>query len=150
MTLSQITPLSQNKHLRLQFKRNNSTVSVMNFFTSQQEFPYKVGDVLDLAVTLDINEFNGQRNVSIILKEIKPSVLDTKDFLQSQRNYEDFKLGLNLTNAQITDLLPTREDFAILYVFLKNREAMPILSKRLYINLIINCLSEKSGLFLTQ
>mgnify|MGYP000206729247 FL=1 len=39
--------------------------------------------------------------------------------MQSQRNYEDFKLGLNLTNAQITDLLPTREDFAILYVFLK-------------------------------
>ena len=119
MTLALVTPLSQNKHLRLQFKRNNSTVTVMKFFTTQQEFPYVVGDMLDLAVTLDINEFNGQRNLSIIAKEIKPSALDTEKFLQSQRNYEDFKLGLKLSPEQIDDLLPNREDFAILYVFLR-------------------------------
>lgn len=119
MTLSQITPLSQNKHLRLQFKRNDSTVTVMKFFTTQQEFPYQVGDMLDLAVTLDINEYNGQRSVSIIAKDIKPSVLDTEKFLQSQRNYEDFKLGLKLRQSQIDDLLPSRDDFALLYVFLR-------------------------------
>lgn len=119
MTLALVTPLSQNKHLRLQFKRNNSTVMVMKFFTTQQEFPYVAGDVLDLAVTLDINEFNGQRNLSVIAKEIKPSALDTEKFLQSQRNYEDFKLGLKLSPEQIDDLLPNREDFAILYVFLR-------------------------------
>lgn len=119
MTLALVTPLSQNKHLRLQFKRNNSTVTVMKFFTTQQEFPYVAGDVLDLAVTLDINEFNGQRNLSVIAKEIKPSALDTEKFLQSQRNYEDFKLGLKLSFEQIDDLLPNREDFAILYVFLR-------------------------------
>lgn len=119
MTLALVTPLSQNKHLRLQFKRNNSTVTVMKFFTTQQEFPYVAGDVLDLAVTLDINEFNGQRNLSVIAKEIKPSALDTEKFLQSQRNYEDFKLGLKLSPEQIDDLLPNREDFAILYVFLR-------------------------------
>lgn len=119
MTLCQVTPLSQNKHLRLVFKRNNASVTVMKFFTSQQEFPYEVGDTLDLAVTLDINEFNGQRNVSIIAKEIKPTALNTEEFLISLRNYEDFKLGLSLSKSQIDDLLPNREDFAILYVFLK-------------------------------
>jgi len=119
MTLSQITPLSQNKHLRLQFKRNDSTVTVMKFFTTQQEFPYQVGDMLDLAVTLDINEYNGQRSVSIIAKDIKPSALDTEMFLKSQRNYEDFKLGLKLRQSQIDDLLPSRDDFALLYVFLR-------------------------------
>ena len=39
--------------------------------------------------------------------------------MQSQRNYEDFKLGLKLSPEQIDDLLPNREDFAILYVFLR-------------------------------
>lgn len=119
MTLTQVTPLSQNKHLRLTFKRNNTTVTVMRFFTSQQEFPYEAGDVLDLAVTLDINEFNGQRSVSVIAKEIKPSKLDTAEFLNSLRNYEDFKLGLKLSKSQLDDLLPTRDDFAALYVFLR-------------------------------
>lgn len=119
MTLAQVTPLSQNKHLRLQFRRNNASVTVMKFFTAQQEFPYEIGDILDLAVTLDINEFNGQRNVSVIAKDIKPSALNTEEFLQSQRNYEDFRLGLTLTKSQLSDLLPSREDFAALYVFLR-------------------------------
>lgn len=119
MTLAQVTPLSQNKHLRLQFRRNNASVTVMKFFTTQQEFPYEIGDILDLAVTLDINEFNGQRNVSVIAKDIKPSELNTEEFLQSQRNYEDFRLGLTLTKSQLSDLLPSRDDFAALYVFLR-------------------------------
>lgn len=119
MTLAQVTPLSQNKHLKLQFRRNNASVTVMKFFTAQQEFPYEIGDILDLAVTLDINEFNGQRNVSVIAKDIKPSALNTEEFLQSQRNYEDFRLGLTLTKSQLSDLLPSREDFAALYVFLR-------------------------------
>lgn len=119
MTLAQVTPLSQNKHLRLQLRRNNASVTVMKFFTAQQEFPYEIGDILDLAVTLDINEFNGQRNVSVIAKDIKPSALNTEEFLQSQRNYEDFRLGLTLTKSQLSDLLPSRDDFAALYVFLR-------------------------------
>lgn len=119
MTLAQVTPLSQNKHLRLHLRRNNASVTVMKFFTTQQEFPYEIGDILDLAVTLDINEFNGQRNVSVIAKDIKPSALNTEEFLQSQRNYEDFRLGLTLTKSQLSDLLPSRDDFAALYVFLR-------------------------------
>lgn len=119
MTLAQVTPLSQNKHLRLQLRRNNASVTVMKFFTTQQEFPYEIGDILDLSVTLDINEFNGQRNVSVIAKDIKPSALNTEEFLQSQRNYEDFRLGLTLTKSQLSDLLPSRDDFAALYVFLR-------------------------------
>lgn len=119
MTLAQVTPLSQNKHLRLLLRRNNASVTVMKFFTTQQEFPYEIGDILDLAVTLDINEFNGQRNVSVIAKDIKPSALNTEEFLQSQRNYEDFRLGLTLTKSQLADLLPSRDDFAALYVFLR-------------------------------
>ena len=39
--------------------------------------------------------------------------------MQSQRNYEDFRLGLTLTKSQLSDLLPSREDFAALYVFLR-------------------------------
>ena len=39
--------------------------------------------------------------------------------MQSQRNYEDFKLGLKLRQSQIDDLLPSRDDFALLYVFLR-------------------------------
>lgn len=119
MTLSQIVPLSQNKHLRLVLTRGGASVTVMKFFTSTDEFPFSVGDVLDLAVTLEINEYNGRESVSIIAKEIKSDLLDTEKSLASQRNFEDFCLGKVLTREQIADILPTREDFAVLYIYLK-------------------------------
>ena len=52
MTLTNIIPLSNNKHLRLVLSRNNITLSAMLFFTSAEEFPYEKGEVIDVAATL--------------------------------------------------------------------------------------------------
>lgn len=119
MTLTNIIPLSNNKHLKLTLSRNNTTINAMNFFTSTEEFPYKKGDVLDLAVTLDTNEYNGKVSVSIIIKDIKPSSVDTAVCLESLRNFESFCSGSKLSRSQVLDILPDRDDFALLYRYLR-------------------------------
>lgn len=119
MILTNIIPLSNNKHLKLTFSRNNTTINAMKFFTSTDEFPYKKGDVLDLAVTFDTNEYNGNVSVSIIIKDIKPSSVDTAACLESLRNFERFCSGNKLTHEQVLDILPDRNDFALLYRFLR-------------------------------
>ncbi len=119
MTLTNIIPLSNNKHLKLTFSRGNTTVTAMKFFTSSNEFPYIRGDVLDLAVTLDTNEYNGNTSVSMIIKAEKSSADNTEEMLASQRIYEDFCMGNKLSAEQINSITPTRDDFAMLYRFLK-------------------------------
>lgn len=119
MVLKDIIPLSNNKHLKLIFTRNNTVINAMRFFTSTNEFPYSKGDVLDLAVTLDTNSYNGNIKVSVIIKDIKSSADDSKAMLESLRNFENFCRGLPLSKQQIADLLPERSDFALLYRFLK-------------------------------
>ncbi|MCH5297640.1 MAG: single-stranded-DNA-specific exonuclease RecJ [Ruminococcus sp.] len=119
MTLKNIIPLSNNKHLKLVFTRNGTVINAMKFSTSCEEFPYTVGDVLDLAVTLSINEYNGNQSVSVIIKEIKASDDDNMRQLESLRLYEDFCLGNSLSREQAISILPTRDDFAILYRFLR-------------------------------
>lgn len=119
MTLDKIIPLSNNKHLKLIFTRNNTTVEAMNFFTSTDEFSYQKGDVLDLAVTLDTNEYNGNISVSVIIKDIKPNLVDTEKELNSLNNYEDFCLDCKISKQQVDDLLPNRNDFALLYRYIK-------------------------------
>lgn len=119
MTLKNITPLSANRHLRLTLSRNNIQITAMKFFTSTEEFPYKIGETLDLAVNLDRNEFNGNVSVSVIVKDIKSSDCDTEKLLDSRTNYEDFCRGKQLDRLQLSDLMPDRNDFALLYRYLK-------------------------------
>lgn len=120
MTLRNITPLSGNKHLRLTLSRGNTQITAMKFFTSTEEFPYKIGETLDLAVNLDRNEFNGNVSVSVIVRNIKSSDCDTEKLLDSRTNYEDFCRGKQLDSSQLSDLMPDRNDFALLYRYLKN------------------------------
>lgn len=119
MTLTNIIPLSNNKHLKLILSRGNATISAMKFFTSTDEFPYVRGDVLDLAVTLDTNEYNGATSVSVIIKAIKANSDDTEEILKSQRVFEDFCMGNTLSREQLMSITPERNDFALLYRFLK-------------------------------
>ncbi|MCD8025854.1 MAG: single-stranded-DNA-specific exonuclease RecJ [Clostridiales bacterium] len=120
MKLDNIIPLSNNKHLKLLFSRGSSTVNALKFFTSSEEFPYSRGDMLDLAVTLDTNEYNGNVSVSVIIKDIKPSGFDMKASAESLRNYEAFVRNDDLEKDAAKDLLPNREDFALLYRFLRS------------------------------
>ena len=120
MTLENIIPLSNNKHLKLVLSKNGSVINALYFFTTTEEFPYQKGDLLDLAVTLDTNEYNGNVSVSVIVKAIKADSDDSLEVLQSERIFEDFCLGNPLSKQQLLSILPTRDDFALLYRFLKS------------------------------
>lgn len=121
MTLTNIIPLSNNKHLRLVLSRNGVTLSAMMFFTSTDQFPYAKGELLDIAATLEINEYNGSRSVSVIVKDIKAHTEDAGQILASRRIFESFCRGGNLSRERLLSILPDRNDFALLYRFLRER-----------------------------
>ncbi len=60
MTLTGITPCGNRKHLRLSFQREKVKITAMRFSVTPEEFPYQPGDILDLAVTLERNEYRGR------------------------------------------------------------------------------------------
>lgn len=119
MRISNIIPLSNNKHLKLVLSRDKTELAALKFFTSAEEFPYKPGTVIDAAVTLDINVYNGNRSVSVIIKDIKPSADDPERMIKSLRAYECLCRGERLTASQAANITPNREDFAALYRFLR-------------------------------
>ena len=120
MTIADIIPLSNNKHVKLQLKRQNTRMSAMMFFTASEDFPYRCGDVIDIAATLDINEYGGSRSVSVIVKDVKASGEDTEAMLRSFRVYEEFCRGSVQDKAALRALLPDREDFALVYRYLRD------------------------------
>ena len=47
------------------FQREKVKITAMRFSVTPEEFPYQPGDILDLAVTLERNEYRGERRCPI-------------------------------------------------------------------------------------
>lgn len=122
MVLTNIIPLSNNKHLKLVLSRGNVSVSAMLFFTSAEDFPYEKGEVLDIAATLEINEYNDRFSVSVIIKDVKAHDEDAAQVLASGRIFETFCRGGRLCRKELLSILPSRDDFALLYRYLRDRK----------------------------
>lgn len=132
VVLSDIIPMSGGKHLKLVFKRNNAEISGLYFYTSTADFPYIKGDLLNVAVTLDVNEYKGVKSVSLMVKEISFSQQDNEKLLESNLLFEDLMIGKPVTAEMKKELCVTRDDFVIVYRFLKNNKGFPFAKEILH------------------
>ena len=121
MTIDNIIPVGNQKHLRLLFSRAGASLTAMYFFTEPKDFPYQKGDVVDVAATLEINDYNDTKSVSVIIKDIKASAEDSEKILNANRAFETFVTGGALPQPVLRRLLPERSEFAAVYRFLRNQ-----------------------------
>lgn len=121
MRLDNITPVGGGNHLRLTFSRDNVSVTCMKFATTTEEFPYEIGSILDLAVTLESKVFRGAESLTVLIKDMKFNSEDTEELIRSLRLYEKFRREEKLTAGEAGYTIPSREDFAVLYRFLRSK-----------------------------
>lgn len=121
MQITGITPVSGGKHLRLELVRDDKKITVMNFFTTPDEFDFMIGDRVDVAVTLSRNVFRNVESVSVIVQDIKSSDIDKDKSLAKEKLYESIKRHEKIPKDIIENEIPTREDFAQVYKFLKKK-----------------------------
>ncbi len=119
MQLKTITAVGNGNHLRLTLQREEYTINAMLFFTTPQQFPYLVGEFLDLAVTIDVNEYNNKESLSIIVKDIKSHNADTQLMLRHNELFERLMSLEKLNKDEAELLLPTRDDFIAVFKFLR-------------------------------
>lgn len=119
MEITAIQPVGAGKHLRITVKRKSSIVTVIMFSVTLEEFPYKVGDVVDLAVKLSENEFQGKTQVSIQAKAIKLSGIDDDEAIASIHTYEDFCSQETVSDELKVRISANRELCGNVYKFVK-------------------------------
>lgn len=122
MTIRDIVELSGGKHLKLVLSRDATNVVALKFNTTLLEFPYVVGDVIDLAVSLDVNEYNGNEQLSIIVRDTKFSDYDMVSQLMSKAVFERFCIGDKISKEDAKSIIPNREEFASVYRFLRTNK----------------------------
>ncbi len=89
--IADIRTLSEGKHCRLLVEKDGRKIEVIAFGKSKIAADFCVGDIVDIAGEMNINIYNGQSRVQIILEDIR------------------------LSDGQI----PSREDFVGIYKFIR-------------------------------
>lgn len=117
--LTGIYPVSNAKHLRLRFSDKAGSLYAMRFRMTPEEFPYQVGDVLDAAITLSVHEYNGEKRVSAIIQDLRLSGLDEAGLFSPKQIYEKIRRKEPLSGPERELALPTREDVAAVYRFVR-------------------------------
>ena len=119
MTVSDIQPIGNGKHLRIVLERNGVSLSAVKFRMIQSEFPFRKGDIVDAAVLLEANEYLGQVRVSILLKNIKLHDMVEDDLFASMRDYSMLMRG-KTDGFDASLLIPQRETTVSVYKFIRS------------------------------
>lgn len=120
MRIDEIKELSSGKHRKLTLSRENTIVTAMCFNTDITGFSYMVGDTVDLAVALDKNYYQGNVYLSVIVRDIKFSSVDSEAQLISERIFERFSTGRSIKTCDARSILPVRDDFSLVYRYLRS------------------------------
>ena len=124
MTVIATKEMGNGKHMRITLSRGQGQVPVYAVYFNHnfQSCSYRNGDIVDVAVSLDRNIYNGQENLSVIIKDIKYSQSNNEELIDSERIFDKFAKRYKLTKNEVMSILPTRNDFAYVYRFLKQNK----------------------------
>jgi len=75
--VNSLCTLKDDKHIKIGLKDNNFYINAIGFSLGYRRDELKLGDKIDVVGTININEFNGNKYVQILLKDFK-KVVDNK------------------------------------------------------------------------
>ena len=123
ITLKAIKPVGEGKHLRLTFTKDGSEVAAVMFSTSLSDFPYSVGDCVDIAFKVEKNEFRGEVHPSVQIIDIRYSDFDFQKCESSIRLYERYRAASPLSEKEKNLLIPDRAFFTSVYKFFVSKQS---------------------------
>ena len=73
VTVQAVNSIGNGNHLRMSVTAGRYTVPMVYFGMSVKQFPFSIGDHIDVACALSINDFNDQRTVSVRVINVHPT-----------------------------------------------------------------------------
>lgn len=75
LKIDSIRALSEGKHIKLTLKQGNQNlINAMGFNLGELTNDYRIGDKVDVVGSLEINKFNGEESIQILLKDMMKSI----------------------------------------------------------------------------
>jgi len=124
-----VKTMSGGKHLKLRLADGGFYIDAVGFGMGELAQEMEIGDMIDAAFAPDINVWNGEERLQLILSDIKPCIYEEfdKNIVFSQAN--DYNSYINLQEIRrllddyrmtVSDLVPERADLEAVYKYLRN------------------------------
>lgn len=137
-----IYPIGDGKHVRLRLAGENTVFYAVRFGISAQDFPYSVGEKVDLAVTVDVGEWNGELRLSVKIKDIHLANIDYDKIHDSEQVYQRLMRCEQIEAPIRKQAVPNRDDIAVVYRYLRSKGNLNAPDEVIYAKLCgnISCL----------
>ena len=108
-----VVPISGGKHTKLVLKKGERCFVAMCFSRSQADLGIYIGDSIDLIANIDINEYNGNRTVQLIVKDLHIADSYVRALDEDKLRFEAILSGGVIYDGE--DVVPQRSDFVNFY-----------------------------------
>ena len=119
MTVQYINAICGGKHTKLILAKNGITFTAVYFSISPLELHIAENEQVDVLFQLNINEFQNEQTLQMIVQDIRISEGYANELSRQVERYEQIRAGALLTEDEQASVIPTRDDFALVYTFLR-------------------------------
>ena len=120
--ITELVPIGGGRHSRVTLRKDGQFLSAVWFGASANRVDYCIGDKVDAAFELGVNEFRGEQSAQLIIRDIRHAA----DYVSAHQE-ELKRYGIVIGNESVIprqwDALPSRSDFAAVYVRLRRETA---------------------------
>lgn len=124
--VNSIIPLSGGKYTKLDISYAANRYYALCFSKRPDELFFNEGAYIDIAATLDINEWNGRESVTIMIRDMKPAGMDTNKYFAALDAYEKLVGGKELPQSFLARLIPDRKELVFVYKYLDRYKEIKI------------------------
>lgn len=135
MKIDDIYPVGGGKHLKITLTRDNTSLKVIKFNTTVEQFGFDIGDLIDVAVTLKKDFYKQVPSLSIIVDDVKASGVERETIISDEKLYEAIKRNEVKDCEIIKSIIPNRDEFASVYRFLKRHNGWKSTIEALWVKL---------------
>ncbi len=107
-------PLKDGKYVSFTFAFGNGDYRAVQFNSDFAAFPFKEGDRVDFIAETEINEYNGKRNISVRVSDIRPIGFRQDRYFAAKTAYENYRCG-KTEERLLCRMAPTNEEMRVCY-----------------------------------
>lgn len=114
-TVNAVYPLSGGKHTKLMITYQGVRAEALIFSKSPDELFCSQGAHVDIAASVEVNEFGGRETLSVKVKDIIPHGMDTNRYIAAKDCCEQLMSGAKFPQNLLRRMIPQRNDMAVVY-----------------------------------